>query len=250
MKQAKVYIYGKHAVSEALMHARSAVLKVFADTRALDPGLRAIVGSSGVVVEPLSSGMARADLKAGSAHQNVIAQISVFNLSRRYEDFMRELAVTPATCLVVLAGVQDPHNTGAIIRSAAGFGASGVLMPQKAQSPITSAVIKVSAGMAFRVPLVSIEDSEKAVYDLKKRGFKIYALAGEGKKSIVDEPFDGPTALVMGNEGEGIPRSLRVLCDAVLKVPISPRAESLNVAAAAAVSLFQWSVRHPEALLA
>ncbi|HVZ75777.1 MAG TPA: 23S rRNA (guanosine(2251)-2'-O)-methyltransferase RlmB [Candidatus Paceibacterota bacterium] len=248
MKQPKVYIYGRHAVAEALLHARESVLKVYADTRELDPGMRSLVSGSGVALEPLAAGVARADLKAGSAHQNVIAQLSVFTLTKKYEDFVRGLEITPASCLVVLAGIQDPHNTGAIIRSAAGFGASGVLMPQKNQSPITSAVIKVSAGMAFRIPLVSIDDAEKAVYDLKKRGFKVYALAGEGKKSIVEESFSSPTVIVMGNEGEGIPRSLRVLCDAVLKVPMHSRAESLNVAAAAAVALFQWSSKHPEAL--
>jgi len=149
-----------------------------------------------------------------------------------------------------LSGVQDPHNVGAIIRSAAGFGVAGILMPQTNQAPITGAVLKVSAGMAFRIPLVSVSDILAAIKDLKKKGFKVYGLSGEGAQSITQEEFPTPTLFIFGNEAEGIPQTLRSLCDAVLSIPIHPQCESLNVAASAAAALFAWSSKHPEALKA
>ena len=212
MKQNKIYAYGKHAVAEATRHAPHAVLKVFTNEK-----------------------------------EGEVARISVHALVQQYEKFMSTLRPTPDTVLVLLSGVEDPHNFGAIIRSAAGFGASAVLMPQKGQAPLSGAVLKVSAGMAFRIPLVTIADIPKTVADLKKRGFKVHALAA-GAKTIADEPFAEPAVLILGNEGTGVPKTIRALVDQTLSIPMHPRTESLNVAAAAAAALFAWSTRHPAAL--
>lgn len=248
MKQNKVYTYGKHALAEALAHAPHAVLKVFAEPKSLDKELRMAIERAGVAVAPLAQGVSRADLKSGASHQGVVGQISLFNLLVPYQKFAEKLSITPATSLVVLAGLEDPHNVGAIIRSAAGFGASAVLLPEHGQAPVTGTVLKVSAGMAFRVPLVSVENLQQAVSDLKKRGFKVYGLAGEATQSVVSEEFAKPSVFVFGNEGLGLPPPLRHLCDAELNIPMHPRTESLNVAAAAAATLFAWSAKHPEAL--
>jgi len=248
MKQSKVYTYGKHALVEALAHAPHAVLKVFAEPKALDKELRATIERAGVAVAPLSQGVSRADLKSGASHQGVVGQISLFNLLRPYQKFIETLSAAPSTSLVLLAGLEDPHNVGAIIRSAAGFGAAGVLMPEHGQAPVTGTVLKVSAGMAFRVPLVAVADLQHTISDLKKHGFKVYGLAGEGVRSIAEEAFEGPAVFVLGNEAEGLPKHIRELCDIVLSISMHPRCESLNVAAAAAATLFAWSTKHPEAL--
>ena len=149
---------------------------------------------------------------------------------------------------MLLNGVQDPHNVGAIIRSAAGFGAAGVLLPEKEQAPITGTVLKVSAGMAFRIALVTVSDIYATIHDLKRRGFKIYAMAGGGASNITQEQFTSPALFILGNEAKGIVPGIRALCDKVLSIPISPRAESLNVAASSAVAMYAWSTQHPEAL--
>lgn len=248
MKHNKIYIYGKHALEEALAHAPQAILKVFLEPKAADAQLQKIIQHTGIPTAPLLQGMQRSDMRSGTAHQGIIAQLSVHQLVVPYEQFVGTLAPTPNTALVLLCGVQDPHNTGAIIRSAAGFGAAGVLMPGRGQAPVTGAVVKVSAGMAFRIPLVAIEDIYKTISDLKKRGFRVYALTGEGSRSVAQESFDAPAVFVFGNESDGIPPAMRAVCDAVLSVPTNPRCESLNVAASAAVALFAWSVRHPKAL--
>lgn len=248
MKQSKAYIYGRHALFEALTHAPRVLLKVFADPRALDKELRTAIEQAGVTVAPLAQGVSRADLKSGTAHQGLVGQISLFNLLVPYEQFIQTLKPTAATSLVLLAGLEDPHNVGAIIRSAAGFGASGVLLPEKGQASVSGAVIKVSAGMAFRVPLVTIQNIEQTLRDLKKRGFVVYGLAGGGGESLTQEGFITPTVCMLGNEGDGLPPHLRALCDKELHIPMHPRCESLNVAAAAAATLYAWSSKHPEAL--
>lgn len=211
-KRPKVYAHGKHAIAEAQTHAPQAVLKVFKDAKGGD-----------------------------------IAQISLARLVRPYEDFVQGLPVTPDTCLVLLAGLEDPHNVGAIIRSAAAFGAAGVLMPEEGQAPITDAVLKVSAGMAFRIPLVAIGGYQQTLSDLRRRGFGAYGFETKGT-ALGGEPFERPSVLVFGNEGAGLPGAVRPLCDRFLSIPINPRAESLNVAAAAATALYDWSTKHPRAL--
>jgi 23S rRNA (guanosine2251-2'-O)-methyltransferase len=248
VKQNKIYIYGKHALLEALEYAPKAVLKIYTELKALDPTLKASITHTRIPVAPLSEGLARSDMKSGAGHQNIVAQISLFNLLRPYQTFIDELKVTPQTSLLLLAGIEDPHNVGALIRSSAGFGISGVLMPERGQAPVSGAVVKVSAGMAFRVPLITIENLEQTISDLKKRGFAVHGLAGESKKTITEESFEKPSVFILGNEGEGLPAHLRNLCDGLLRIPTHKRTESLNVAAAGAVALYAWSVKHPEAL--
>jgi 23S rRNA (guanosine2251-2'-O)-methyltransferase len=248
MKQNKIYTYGKHALLEALQYAPQAVLKVFFDPKVVDKELRGLIDLSGVPTAKLAEGQARSDLQSKAAHQGIIGQISVFNLVIPYQIFAKTLQPTPHTALILLNGVQDPHNVGAIIRTSAGFGVAGVLLPHINQAPVTGAVLKVSAGMAFRIPLVVVGDVFQTIKDLKARGFKVYSLAGESAQKITNEKFDAPTLFILGNEGEGIPLAMRQVCDAILSIPINPQCESLNVAASASALLFAWSSQHPEAL--
>ena len=248
MKQNKIFAYGRHAVRDALLYAPRALTKVYLDVKMVDTKLRRQVEEAGVPTAKLSEGMARSDMKSGTAHQGVIGSISIPQLMLPYRKFLEGLEATPRTMLVLLNGVQDPHNVGAIIRTAAGFGAAAVLMPQIGQAPVTGSVIKVSAGMAFRLPLVTIGNVKQTVLDLKKKGFKIYSMAGDppvgragGAQSINAEPFGGPAVFILGNEGSGIPEDIRQISDTVLSIPMDPKCESLNVAAAAAVALYAWS---------
>lgn len=247
MKTNKLYISGKHAAYEALMYAPHAVKRVYVARGFQDNNINKLIERNGLEREPLQAGEARADIKGNASSQGIVVQISLVDMLQPLEKFLDTLTITPSTALLMLSGVQDPHNVGAIIRSAAAFGVSGVLMPQEKQSPITAAVVKSSAGMAFQIPLVTVPSAQTALAMLKRRGFKTYALAA-GKQNINDAAFTSPTVLVLGNEGQGIDKAVRALCDETLSIPMHLRAESLNVAASGAIALHAWSVKHPEAL--
>lgn len=248
MKQNKIYIYGKHAVYEAIQNTPKVIRKIYLAPQMDDKKLRALVQSSGIPTEKLDPRKVTSQVEGKAPHQGIVALIGTAELELSFDDYIENFTPNPNTLLVLMNEIQDPHNVGAIIRSAVAFGASAVLMPTKKQAPISPAAVKASAGMVFRLPLVSVENVEDALLKLKEKGVRIYGLSGNGKQSIVDEPFRAPTLLILGNEGSGIPGSIRAVCDMVLSIPIDPRAESLNVAASAAVALYAWSAKHPRAV--
>lgn len=247
MKQSKIYIYGKHALIEALESKPACVKKVYLSKTQDDPRLLSLLRKRNISTAPLDTKQL-STVEGGGTHQGVVAHVSVDELVTPLKTYLRDLKVTDDTALVLLAEVQDPHNVGAVIRSAAAFGIAGVLFPEHNQAPISGAVVKVSAGMAFRIPLVQIGNINQAVRDLKDAGFSIYGLAGEGAETITKAKFDTPTVFILGNEGEGLRQKTRELCDGLLSIPMHPQCESLNAAASTSVALYAWSAKHPDAL--
>lgn len=243
-----VYIYGKHALKEALAHKPGAVKKVFLSPNLEDSELRELLKKTGIKIGELRD--EKKELPGSASHQGVIALVEAEKLTVRYDEFVQGLVPNADTTLVLLDEIQDPHNVGAVIRVAAAFGIAGVLIPPHNQAPITGAVVKVSAGMAFRIPLVQIGNVNTTLRDLKERGFWIYGLLGGEGNSIYQEKFDAPSVFVLGNESEGIRAKTREACDILLSIPMHPQCESLNVAAAAAVTFYEWSRHHLNALRA
>ncbi len=248
MKQSKIFIYGRHAVAEALMRRPDCVRKIHLASSMDDRELRELIKRSGVPVEKLDDRKATSQAEGNAPHQGVIALIALGGLVVPFEKFLDTFEPTPDTSLVFLSEVQDPHNVGAIIRSAAAFGASAVLFAEQHQAGITGAVIKASAGTAFTIPLVQVSGTQQALSAIKKKGVVLYGLAGEGKDTLWDQEFTQPSMFVLGNEAHGIAPAAKSLCDHMLSIPISSSAESLNVAAAGAVALYEWSTQHPGAL--
>jgi 23S rRNA (guanosine2251-2'-O)-methyltransferase len=246
-KLEKVYIYGKNTLVEALQNAPQVIKRVHLAPEVDDVRLRTLLKERGISVSPLGKGEAGKAVGADATHQGVIAVIDTSLLVRSFDDFIRTLEPTSNTALAILGEVQDPHNVGAIIRSAAAFGLSGVLIPEHNQAQVTGTVVKTSAGMAFRVPLVSIGNVNQALRDLKDKGFWIYGMAMDGH-SIASETFDRPTAFVFGNEGAGIREKTLETCDLALAIPMHPRCESLNVAVSAGIVFHTWSGQHKDAL--
>jgi 23S rRNA (guanosine2251-2'-O)-methyltransferase len=240
----KIYIYGKHALAEALAHAPQVVRKVFLSAEAgRDEELRTLLVKAGVPVAELKGREVRT-VGEGAAHQGVIAIADPGALLRDFKEFIRALRPDAETMLVLLDELTDPHNVGAIIRSAAAFGAAGVLIPEHRQAPVTGAVVKASAGMVFRIPLIAVGNVNYAVDALKEAGFETYALAMDGAADISETPFDAPALIVVGNEGRGIREKTRERCDVTLRIPMDPRCESLNASVSAAIVLYQWHTRH------
>lgn len=258
MAHEKTYIYGRHAVTEALSHTPDAVESIFLAPTMDDNKLLSLINNSGKLVTMLDVAKLPNGFEShnGSTpvHQGIIALITLGKIVRPYKEFVDSLEKGPdgkvlaKNSLIILGELQDPQNVGAVIRSAAAFGIAGVLIPEHNQAPVTGTVVKVSAGMAFRIPLISIGNINNAVRDLKEQGFWIYGLDGEATQSIATEKFDTPTVFILGNESKGIREKTRENCDILLSIPSHPQCESLNAAASAAVAMYAWSSQHPEAL--
>ena len=244
----KIYIYGKHALAEALANTPHCLRKVYLSRENMAPELLAELGRNKIAVAELGSDRAGQLLGKEASHQGVVALVDPATLLRSLEDFLATLDMSTRPSIAVLAEVQDPHNVGATIRSAAAFGLSGVLIPLHRQAPVTGAVVKASAGMTFRIPLVSIGNVNHALEVLKNHGFWIYGLSMEGAEPLGQEAFDAPAAFVVGNEGRGVRAMTLAACDIELSIPMNERSESLNAAAAAAVVFYEWSKKHPDAV--
>ena len=239
------FIYGRHAVLTLLNTAPERVQVLFLSS-GTEQEFRPLAQKLKIRTEELSRKLAL-ELQ-GEVHQGIVARVATGGLMRDYADFMNELEPTVSTSLVLLNEITDPHNVGAIVRCAAAFGAAGVLIPAHNQSPITGVVAKASAGMIFSIPLIAINNENQTIIDLKKRRYWVYGLAAEGKNELSKEKFDAPAVFVIGNEGEGLRAKTREHCDILLRIPMHPRAESLNASVSAGIVLSHWSVQHPEAL--
>ncbi len=247
MEDRYIYIYGRHAVEAAITH-RPDVVKVLYLRDDVREDFPPALKSRAPKVQAFSGKKLPVPLEPEVVHQGVLAKIDKAALVLSYETFRAQLIVTPDTCLAVLGEIQDPHNVGAVIRSAAAFGVSAVLVPKHRQASITGAVVKVSVGTAFLVPLVEIGNVNRTLEDLKAAGCFVYGLAGEGKQPVTKEQFTKPTVFVFGNEAEGLRDKTREHCDTLLTIPMHPRCESLNASVSAAVAFYAWSAQHAAAL--
>lgn len=144
----------------------------------------------------------------------------------------------------VLDELEDPHNVGAIIRVAAAAGAAGVIMSKHRQAPMTSTVYKTSAGTASRLPIIVVSNTNDVLKKLKDNKFWIIGLAGEAKKTIWEEKWDAPVAIVIGNEGDGIRPITKETCDYLLSIPMENGVESLNASVSAGVVAYEWKRRN------
>lgn len=239
-------IYGRHAIASLLNNHPDRVEHLYLAPSAME-GLAEIAEARGVRIEPMTPGLLHKELE-GAVHQGAVARVSLSGIMQDYTQFIAAQPATPETALVMLNEVTDPYNVGAIIRSAAAFGASGVLIPSHNQAPITGIVAKASAGTVFSIPIIGINNENQTIMDLKKKGYWIYGLAGEGDHELPKEKFDAPAVFVVGSEGDGLRQKTREHCDILLRIPMSSSVESLNASVSAAVVLSTWSSQHPEAL--
>jgi 23S rRNA (guanosine2251-2'-O)-methyltransferase len=242
-----IFIYGTHAVIEALTHRPDVVSELFL-REGVDIQIKKDLLMQVKKVSTFKGDNVPREVDRHAVHQGMIAKIDKTKLVVDFDDYKRTLVATPHVSLALLGEVQDPHNVGAVIRSAAGFGLSAVLIPKHRQAGVTGTVVKVSAGMAFKIPLVEVANVNRAIEDLKELGFFVYGLDGGGDTSLTKETFTKASVFVLGNEGEGIRQKTREHCDLVLSIPMHGRCESLNASASAAVVFYAWSAQHPQAL--
>ena len=188
-KKEQTYIYGKHAVSEALRRVPHAVRHVYFVGNHHAEDILARTQDANIPFDRCDEDHTPKGADKMVAHQGVLALITPQKILTDYKKFIETLEVTDRTGIIVLNELTDPQNVGAIIRNAAAFGVAGVLIPEHRQAPVTGTVVKVSAGMAFTLPLVSIGNVNHALRDLKDKGFWIYGLTGKGDTKLAEEQF-------------------------------------------------------------
>jgi len=227
------HIYGVHPVLEALRAGTVRRLRVV--DRAGDR-LREVIqqaAAAGVRVERVPHD-AIDRLAHGATHQGVVADVE----SERAAG-LQELAAGDAPLIVVLDGIEDPHNLGAILRTADAAGVSGVVVQTRRSALHAGTVAKTSAGALSHVRVAEVVNIARAVEELKELGVWSVGLAGEAGQDYDEVDLTGPTALVMGAEGAGLRRLVREKCDFLVSIPMSGHVGSLNVSVAAGIALFE-----------
>ena len=174
---------------------------------------------------------------AGAVHQGVVA----FAAAHAWGTL--DQLPSGAQLVLLLDGVEDPHNLGAIIRTAHAAGAAAVLVPERRAAGLTETVAKAAAGALEYLPVLRIGNVSQALEKLKAAGFWIYALDERGERTYTETSYALPTVFVFGAEGHGIHEHVRRHCDVVVRIPMAGRISSLNVSVAAGVILFEWRRR-------
>ena len=233
-------IEGRNAVIEAL-RAGTNIDKIFIMKGEVDTALGHIAStarSRGIVVADADKrkldGMSRTH-----AHQGVIALAAM----REYVSVQSLLDAAAekgeAPLLVVCDEISDPHNLGAILRTAECAGAHGVIIPKRRSAGLTAIVGKTSAGAVSYMPVARVSNLPATLEELKKKGVWVYGTAAEGTTSLYDADLKGPAAIVIGSEGSGMGRLVREKCDFLVSIPMKGHISSLNASAAAAILLYE-----------
>lgn len=224
-------IYGVRPVIEALASGRRQVHEILDATGSKEVSSPAT--ARGVGVRRVPRGKVE-ELAPGAAHQGVVARVGPYPYSG-----LAEILARPETLVLVLDGVTDPRNLGAILRVADGAGASGVVIPKDRSVGVTAVAVKASAGASEYVRVARETNLRRTVDAMKDAGLWVYAAGGEGGIPYTKLDLVGPVALVLGSEGRGIRRLVREGCDGSVTVPMRGAVDSLNVSVAAAVLAFE-----------
>lgn len=236
------WVVGRNPVFEALTAGLPVKQAYVAEGAERDDRLRDILKFSAENGVPLLQ-VTRGELDrvtGGLVHQGVALQLPAYEYAD-VEDVLAD-ALEVDGIVVALDGVTDPRNLGAIIRSAAAFGATGVVIPSRRSASMTAAAWKTSAGAAARLPIAMATNLNRALEQASKMGFTIVGLAGEGEVPVSGAPgIDGPLVIVVGSEDEGLARLVREHCDSLISIPIASAVESLNASVAAAIALYEVS---------
>lgn len=230
------WLWGWHAVAAALGNPRRPearrVLATPDQARRLEQTFGRIAG-----LETCDAQTVARALPQGAAHQGVAIKAAPPEPAE-----LADFQARPGALLVMLDQVTDPQNVGAILRSAAAFGAAGVILQDRNAPRFTGALAKAAAGALDALPVARVTNLSRALEQLSDAGWRTVGMAGEAGESladVMDAARDQPTVLVMGSEGEGLRRLVAEHCDVLAKIPMPGGFESLNVSAAAAVALYE-----------
>ena len=231
---------GRNALQEALRSGRT-IDKVFIADGQTDRGLQrlaALAKEAGAVVVPVD----RRKLDAMSfthAHQGIIAQAAARDYCSIDEILAEAESRGEAPLLVLCDDLSDPHNLGAIMRSAECAGAHGIIIPKRRSVGLTATVAKASAGAVEYMKVARVANLNSAIAELKEKGVWVFGTAAEGSIPMYKADLTGPTAIVIGNEGVGMSQLVRKNCDVMVNIPMAGHISSLNASAAASILLYE-----------
>ena len=234
-------VWGRHA-AEAVLHSERPVHRVWCtgelrfSTRFMEVLREA--KASGVVVEDVS--WARlAQLCDGAVHQGIVLQTAAASSVTLQDLLGRCEQSREPTLLVAVDGITDPHNLGAIARSAEAFGGHGLVAPQRRNAGLTGSVAKVAAGALEHLPVARVVNLNRSLEQLKNAGYTIVGLAGEGGQCVVEIPAGEPLVVVVGSEGTGLSHLTRQYCDQIIRIPLRGQTTHLNAAVACGIVLYE-----------
>jgi 23S rRNA (guanosine2251-2'-O)-methyltransferase len=237
-----VWLFGLHAVRDALVNPAREKLRLVVTKNAFDK-LEEAVAEAGIEPEIVDPRRFDVPIDEGSVHQGAALEVRPLNWGK-----LEDLAISGAgePLLVLLDRVTDPHNVGAILRSAEVFGARAVIAPRHHSAPETGALAKTASGALERQPYLKVTNLADAMVELKAMGYMLVGLDGDGDVPLAEalaSTKGRPLALVMGAEGPGLRERTRETCDVIARIPYAGGFGSLNVSNAAAVSLYAASTR-------
>ncbi|MGV1003902.1 MAG: 23S rRNA (guanosine(2251)-2'-O)-methyltransferase RlmB [Candidatus Nanopelagicales bacterium] len=236
-------IAGRNAVLEALqagVPVNTLYVQQFldADDRVRE-AMKLAVGAGIALLETTKVDLDR--LCGGAVHQGVVAKIPAYQYADAADLLEQAFSAGASPLLVALDGVTDPRNLGAVVRSAAAFGAHGVIVPERRAAGMTASAWKTSAGAAARLPVSQVVNLTRFLVSAQKQGCTVLGLAAAGSTElpeIAPELLTGPVVLVIGSEGKGLGQLVSQTCDQLVRIPISAATESLNASVAASVALY------------
>jgi 23S rRNA (guanosine2251-2'-O)-methyltransferase len=241
MSSAPKVLFGFHAVGVRVKTAPQSVIEIYFDPTRRDARMRQFVDratEAGIrLIE--ADGPRLAKLSGGHGHQGVAARVSEIKMVHSLDELLEGIEKIEAPLILVLDGVTDPHNLGACLRVADGAGAHAVIAPKDHAVGINATVAKVASGAAETVPYFMVTNLARTLNELKERNIWIIGTSDDAPKTLYQVDLKGPTALVLGAEGDGMRQLTRKTCDELISIPMCGGVESLNVSVASGVCLYE-----------
>lgn len=232
-------LFGFHAVGVRLKTAPQTIIEIYFEPTRRDARMRQFlerVREAGVrLIE--ADGLRLAKLAGSHGHQGVAARVEAVAQVKSLDDLLDQIKEPPL--LLVLDGITDPHNLGACLRVADGAGAHAVIAPKDHAAGINATVAKVASGAAETVPYFMVTNLARTLGELKERSIWCIGTSGDAPKTLYQVDLKGPTALVLGAEGDGMRQLTRKTCDELVNIPMHGAVESLNVSVASGVCLYE-----------
>lgn len=234
-------IYGRHPVLAALQNQRQLNRLWVTPQLRYDPRFHSLLlkaKSNGTVIDEVEPRHLN-QITEGANHQGIAAQVASYSYQDLGDLIDKAKSKTEQPVLLVCDGITDPHNLGAIIRTAEAMGVQGLVIPQRRAAGVTSTVRKVAAGALENFPIARVVNLSRALEELKAAGFWLYGTAADSGKLLHKVEFTGPVALVIGSEGKGLSLLTQRCCDVLVSIPLQGKTPSLNASVATAMALYE-----------